>query len=1119
MRRVSRSNTLFIQKRKGISNIQLFNNNKNEDNKEYNNNDNINNKSTGGNKEEIKHKEKKIPKKLSSDESNLVSINYLSENRLQKKRRENELELEIQKLAKLLLSRRKNEEIKNENPLLQLLIQDTKRYSEEDKEKLIEIIKYILLKQHKTEQDTLIIKTYFLKNEKLASLILPSNLINTESLVNKLSNQLKFEEFKKDSIICKEGDKGEKLYIVLKGKSGVVVQKEGKGAECTQFEFIKYLIVLYLYQEMSMITRILYYNKQVMKLEESCILTLFIVFRFYKFYKDHNFFLSESKKSYEEDNIYEFIINERKLKEFIYKKYDYPVEDSVYIFDYSQKLIKELFEFYERKIEEINNNHIENDENSFDFGEIQKKPSIFFKPNDFKELNIFSYYYATKIKRNKKLRNNKEDIFNKVFSISEISKQIIYNGNINDYIKRVDFNNIMTYIQEDYFNYHDYSLKLKEAKQPIRFVYYNEVNSIKEGNMFGELALNNMNKKRTATIIAKDLSYFAVLSKNVYDSYLKVAQIKSRYKKMLYFTEGPIFKGLIANTFLSKYFFRIKRMECSKGKILFNKDDLRKKIFFIIKGEFELSCKMTLYEISDVIKKLGGICENKKEKYLCNLYEEFNTYYIGNKINIKVCVVSKNQVIGLDDMSLDNKYLFDCKCISTDDTEIYEFDYSKFEEALKEDEIIMENNINYVNKRRELYIKILFAQRNSLVDLEYKKIKEENKKKKKLTETDFNKKDNILNTLMKKIKYNKKGKEKTISIFEKYKKKKINNSKFNTVRNNSNNSNTSLDENSNDTKNNIKIIFSSNNKDKFKSEKNIYENNLLYKEKKEFSGGKTARIFYPKIMSEKNIHAKRNVENILNKIKTEDEKNENIQKITEQNEKLNKDYKKLKLLINEINNKKNLKDIYENTENSNFLALSINNVSKLMKSLNSNNSCSKTLETRRKRQIIPRITNNKLSLYKKNKNIATNNLDYKIPSIFKEYSKIFTSTKTKIASPDDIYLDYQEEIFNIFNKKNTKKILITALTKKYNKNKNENENHEKINENNDNKNNKTENKGVNVNINEIDNKNENKRNKKKKKKKRNYFNINTVQKNAGIIDCLCLDNWAEKTQFEKQFFG
>ena len=197
------------------------------------------------------------------------------------------MDIEIENLGKILQSNRKIEEMKNENSLVHLLTQKTKRYSEENKEKLIEIIKYILLKHDKTDHETLIIKTYFLKNEKLASLILPSNLINSESLVNKLSNQLKFEEFKRDSIICKEGDKGEKLYIVLKGNSSVMVQKEGKAAECTPFEFVKYLIVLYLYQEMSMITRILYYNKQVMKVEERCILTLFIVFRFYKYYKDH----------------------------------------------------------------------------------------------------------------------------------------------------------------------------------------------------------------------------------------------------------------------------------------------------------------------------------------------------------------------------------------------------------------------------------------------------------------------------------------------------------------------------------------------------------------------------------------------------------------------------------------------------------------------------------------------------------------------------------------------------------------------------------------------------------------------------------------------------------------
>ena len=140
---------------------------------------------------------------------------------------------------------------------------------------------------------------------------------------------------------------------------------------------------------MSMITRIIYYNKKVMKLEERCVLTLFIVFRFYKYYKDNNFFLIENKKVYDKDNIYEFIINEKKLKNFIYQKYDYPVEDSANIFDYSQKLIRELYDFYERKIEEITKNFDENQENFFNESQIQRKPSIFFKPGNFIELNIF----------------------------------------------------------------------------------------------------------------------------------------------------------------------------------------------------------------------------------------------------------------------------------------------------------------------------------------------------------------------------------------------------------------------------------------------------------------------------------------------------------------------------------------------------------------------------------------------------------------------------------------------------------------------------------------------------------------------------------------------------------
>ena len=211
----------------------------------------------------------------------------------------------------------------------------------------------------------------------------------------------------------------------------------------------------------------------------------------------------------------------------------------------------------------------------------------------------------------------------------------------------------------------------------------------------------------------------------------------------------------------------------------------------------------------------------------------------------------------------------------------------------------------------------LFTQRNSLVDLEYKKIKEENRIKKRLSETDFNKKDNILSTIMKKVEYNNKEKYKAISLFEKFKNKKMKNLKLNTGRNNSNNSNENINENSNNSKSNVKISFSNKNRiNKFKSEKNIYKKNLLDKDKNKLIG-KTGSIFYPKILSEKNINVQRNFGKLLNKNNTENEKDKTDLK------KLENKHKKLKLLIKEINNNKNTDNIYEKTENSNILALLI----------------------------------------------------------------------------------------------------------------------------------------------------------------------------------------------------
>ena len=95
--------------------------------------------------------------------------------------------------------------------------------------KLVDIIFYILKKNQKNENEIMILKLYFLKMEKLVSLILPLK-ININDMLMKLVCQIKCEKRTKNTVLFKAGDIGEKLYILLKGNVGILryFNNEGK---------------------------------------------------------------------------------------------------------------------------------------------------------------------------------------------------------------------------------------------------------------------------------------------------------------------------------------------------------------------------------------------------------------------------------------------------------------------------------------------------------------------------------------------------------------------------------------------------------------------------------------------------------------------------------------------------------------------------------------------------------------------------------------------------------------------------------------------------------------------------------------------------------------------------
>ena len=1005
---------------------------------------------------------------------NMFHPDYFFEDKMERQKTNGLYEKNIKNLAELLTSKFAKNDSREEMPLVHALKHREKGGFEKEKNYLIEIIRYILCKSQKNENDLLIMKTFFSRTDKIASLFLT---LNSESLFIKLLTQLKFEEYKENTILFKEGDKGEKLYITLKGYADIIAQKECKDGLCTQFEYIKYLIVLYLYQEIGMFNKILYYNQSIIELKESCLLTLLMVFRFYKFYKDQKFFFVEKEIKYEEDNVCEFVNNEISVRDFIYQKLDFTPEDSIHIFNYNQNVIKELYRFYEHKIIEFSKTSTKKEKNKEEESETQ---NAILRPSNFTQLNIYGRSIKLKFNKGNFRTKNKlrEEIFNKIYEIKEISKDIIYHCTSNDYIERLNFDTILNEMRNDVKANINRNYKLEEEKKNIKYLKYFEINFITQFQIFGELALNNVNKKRTATVITKVHSYFGVLDKKIYDSHLKVAQIKSRIKNILYFTEGPIFKGLSHAVFLNEFFYSLHKNYINKGKMIFNRGDLRKKIYFIEKGEFELGCKMTLKQIGDTMNKLGGISDDKKEKYLCDVSYEFKHLYENKYLNVKICILDKNYIIGLDDMCINDKIIFDCRCVSTDGADLYEFDFVKYQKALKDYNLIHINNIEYVNKRRENFIKILFEQRNSLVEFEYIKIKEENDRNNDLNKAKTVKKFNILDTFLKDVKYNKNP----LMTLLKYKNKKKIKIKTNEITNNNIVEKKKYRQSSHQLI--IKHIPSMNsiykddkNKLTLNDSDNNYNNKIM-----------TINSFYPMIKSEKRL-SYFNFNNLNIKKFLEKESNKEI--ITNKK-------KKTKKLKSTGNNKPKLDFTDTN--------LIYNDKNRILTSLNIYINHSTSIEKRSRRTIVPISTKNKLSL-----------IHYKNPSIFKECSKEFSSFKSKCSKETDtLYNDYQKNIYNIFYPKHCKKLLELNKDKtgeKFFVNKTENS---------------TSNKKDRLsNLNWIKSKKENNkifctitsRHKRKDKNDINFFDLNIGNKNNRIIDCLCFDNWAEKRQFEKKLLS
>ena len=581
---------------------------------------------------------------------------------------------------------------------------------------LVEVVFHSLKKNKKNENDLLILKLFFMRMEKFISLLLPLK-VNISDLLVKLMHNMKCEKKLKDNILFRMGDIGQKLYILLKGVVSIVIKKE-KIIQCTPFEYIKFLIILHLYQENNYLMEIILKNKNNINIEEEAISNFFLVFKIFYFLKQNNR-LTENYKS-----IFDFVQEDLKFKKFFENKFNFSPIVALEILNFSRQAVEQLYEFYSRRIKYMNENlklGLRGSEIFANFIKRQINNSGIIKPESQQELLVYLKPYD----EGKKSFKNEEDYYQKILSVNEISSNKIMKTTVDNYIKHLDSDSILDDIRIDHENI-KYKIPKKDIiiqeSRAIKTYEFFEINELNDGSIFGELALTNPNSKRTATIITKADCYFGTIVKQYYDLSFRAAQEKSQSRNISFFTRTLIFQGISASIFLNKFYYSFKKRTYKKGDILFKKGEERKVVIFIIKGELEISTTMTLKEMNDLIILFGGILNEKYLTDLLNSYEELNIYYTKKKFKIKLCVLKDKEIAGFDDMSINNINMFDCICSSADKTELYELDYSHIREAKKFEKIV--NNINtFVNLKRKVFIKRLLEQRNTIIINEVEKIR------------------------------------------------------------------------------------------------------------------------------------------------------------------------------------------------------------------------------------------------------------------------------------------------------------------------------------------------------------------------------------------------------------
>ena len=259
-------------------------------------------------------------------------------------------------------------------------------------------------------------------------------------------------------------------------------------------------------------------------------------------------------------------------------------------------------------------------------------------------------------------------------------------------------------------------INIKKESDSLLFTLwkYHNICDLESGKSFGDIALKDDTKRRTATIITLKESYFGVLKKDIYKNCIKDALEKIRRNNIECITSTKLFHNYSYDSFEFNYFNYFKILNLSKGIVLCKEGEKRKEIYFIKSGELKAEIIGNNDYLNNIIENLGGDSFNK---FLIDLISQNYKMIEFNKEKkiYNLFFIKNGDVIGLDDyITLEETYFCNITVYSSV-VELFSLDLEFFKKMLKE-KTIYNNYLHWVESRKKVMInRIQDLKKNTLL--------------------------------------------------------------------------------------------------------------------------------------------------------------------------------------------------------------------------------------------------------------------------------------------------------------------------------------------------------------------------------------------------------------------